>query len=108
MRVDKFFRYLRNTILILFTFLVNKFFGEKTLVGADCVIHWEEDEESQNYYISFSSDPVDESFDDYGVQDTDVFYYCDGVGELLSGMWKGHSDGWRMERASLVYATTIR
>jgi hypothetical protein len=108
MRVDKFFWYLWNTVHVLYTFLINRLSKDKTLVGADCLIHWEGDSEPQHCYLSFSTDPIDEYFDDYGVLDSDVFYYCEGVSELLSGMWKGHADGWRMEEAKLIYATTIR
>jgi hypothetical protein len=107
MKVDKFIQYLWNTVLVLFTFVANKLSNERTLIGADCLIQWEDEDEPYHCYLSFSSDPVDKSFDDYGALDSDVFYYCEGIKELLSGMWKGHSDGWRMQRATLVYATPI-
>ena len=107
MKVDKFFHYLWNTLSVLFTFFTNRLSDEKTLVGANCLIIWEEDSSPQKCYLSFSSSPIGEQFDDYGVLDSDVFYYCNGVKELLSGMWKGHADGWRMERAELIYATTL-
>lgn len=107
MKVGNFFSYIWNTLYVLYTFVINRFSDTKTLVGADCLIRWEDEQEPRHYYLSFSSSPVEETFDDYGVLDSDVFYYCEGIKELLSGMWKGHADGWRMERAELVYATTI-
>jgi hypothetical protein len=107
MKVDNFFRYLWNTVCVLYAYLLIRFSKEKTLIGADCTILWSGDSEAHHYYLSFSSDPIEGQFDDYGALDSDVFYYCEGIGELLSGMWKGNSDGWRMEKAELVYATSL-
>jgi hypothetical protein len=109
MKVDKFFLYLMNTLNVLTTVFINTFVSKgKTLVGADCLVQWEDEDEPFHCYLSFSDYPADEDFDDFGVVDSEVFYYCEGIKELLSSMWKGNRDGWRMQQVSLVYATPIR
>lgn len=78
-----------------------------TLVGADTLIDWEDDKDMPRY-MSFSEDPYNFSaydvyFDDFGVEDGDIFYYLDGFWELIRFMLAESHDGWLITQAWLVY-----
>jgi hypothetical protein len=90
------------TLRLLKDYLKNVIAEEGVLVGMDATIQWYEREYS--YYLSFSKDPVYLRFDDFGVQDDDIFYYLDGIKEAISIIWNDHEDGWQILDGSLVIA----
>jgi hypothetical protein len=95
---------IRITSKLLKDYIVDVVVGKKILVGLDALVQWNADDyrESHDYYLSFSKDPVDFRWDEYGVLDDDVFYYLDGLKEAISFTWKEHCDGWQIVAADLV------
>ena len=78
-----------------------------TLVGADTLLQWEEDSNMARY-MSFSEDPYnagdeDAMFDEFGVEDSAIFYYLDGFWEMIRFMLAESHDGWLITQAWLVY-----
>lgn len=78
-----------------------------TLVGADTLLQWEDDRDMTRY-MSFSEDPYTFSqdeplFDEFGVEDGDIFYYLDGFWEMIRFMLAESHDGWLITQAWLVY-----
>jgi len=90
------------TLRLLKDYLKNVVRADGVLVGMDAKIQWDDFE--KNYYLSFSKDPVYLRFDDFGVQDDDIFYYLDGIKEAISIIWNDHEDGWQILDGSLVIA----
>jgi hypothetical protein len=94
----------RVTYRLLKTYITDVIIGDKILVGMDALVQWNADDyrESHDYYLSFSKDPVDFRWDEFGALDDDVFYYLDGLKEAISFTWNRHSDGWQIIAANLV------
>lgn len=95
---------IRITFKLLKDYIVDVVVGDKILVGMDAQVQWNADDykELNHYYLSFSKDPVDFRWDEFGVLDDDVFYYLEGLKEAISFTWKEHSDGWQIVAADLV------
>jgi hypothetical protein len=91
------------TLRLLKDYLKNVIAEEGILVGMDAKIMWD-DSYTSDYYLSFSKDPVDLRWDDFGVQDSNIFHYLDGIKEALSVVWNPHDDGWQIIDGSLVIA----
>jgi hypothetical protein len=95
---------IRITFKLLKNYIRDVVIGDQILVGLDAQVKWHADDyqELSNYYLSFSKDPVDFRWDEYGVLDDDVFYYLEGLKEAISFTWRGHCDGWQIVAADLV------
>ena len=95
---------IRITFRLLKDYIRDVVIGDKILVGLDAQVQWHADDyqELNQYYLSFSKDPVYMQWDDYGVLDNDVFYYLEGRKEAISFTWKEHCDGWQIVAADLV------
>lgn len=70
--------------------------NEKVVTGATARITGWDDDEDSFMYVSFSKDPVDGYFDDFGVADDEVFHYFDGIREVVHTILAGNEDGWRI------------
>jgi hypothetical protein len=92
------------TFRLLKDYLKNVIAEEGVLVGIDALVQWDDDSDTRTYYLSFSKDPVYLQWDDFGVQDDDVFYYLDGIKEAISVIWNTHDDGWQIIDGNLVIA----
>ena len=95
---------IRITFRLLKDYIRDVVIGDKILVGLDAQVQWHADDyqELNQYYLSFSKDPVYMQWDVYGVLDNDVFYYLEGLKEAISFTWKEHCDGWQIVAADLV------
>lgn len=78
-----------------------------TLAGVDTEIEWDGD--GGYRYMSYAEDPYNKGeydglyFDDFGVEDSDVFYYLDGFWETVRFMLAPAPDGWQIKRAYLLF-----
>ena len=93
---------IRATFVLLIQYITEVIIGTKILVGMDAQVYWAEEGSLLFYYLSFSKDPVESRWDDFGVLDDDVFYYLDGFKEAISYIWKRHSDSWIITNGNLV------
>jgi hypothetical protein len=95
---------IRITFKLLKHYIRDVVIGDKILVGLDAQVQWHADDykELNQYYLSFSKDPVYMQWDDYGVLDDDVFYYLEGLKEAIFFTWNRHCDGWQIVAADLV------
>ena len=96
------------TLTLLKDYVKNVVIGDGVLVGMDATVKWDFPEHEPHtgmYYLSFSKDPIDSAWDDFGVQDDEIFYYLDGIKEALSSVWKENFDGWLIVDGSLVVST---
>ncbi len=90
---------IKITLGILADYIRYVLIGKRIMVGMGALVKWSEPEvnpDPMNYYLSFSADPVEEEWDDYGVRDDEVFYYLDGVKEAIRFVWIEHEDGWQI------------
>ena len=92
----------RVTYRLLIQYIVDVVIGKKIMVGMDAQVYWADEGELLHYYMSFSKDPVNLQWDNFGVLDDDVFYYLDGLKEAISFTWKQNSDGWIITNGNLV------
>ena len=95
---------IRITFTLLKDYIISVIIGKRIMVGMDAQVQWQANgyQECNNYYLSFSKDPVYLRWDNFGVLDDDVFYYLDGLKEAISFTWREHCDGWRIVAANLV------
>ena len=77
-----------------------------TIAGVETITEW--DGEELVRYMSYAPDPYslgivdDLYFDDYGVEDSDIFYYLDGIWETIRFMLAPSPDGWRIKKVWLI------
>lgn len=93
---------IRATYILLIQYITEVLIGKKILVGMDAQIYWYEESELLFYYLSFSKDPVEFPWDEFGVLDDDVFYYLDGIKEAFKFIWNQNPDGWIITNGNLV------
>ena len=93
---------IRATFVLLIQYITEVIIGKKILVGLDAQIYWAEEGTLLFYYLSFSKDPVESRWDDFGVLDDDVFYYLDGIKEAFKFIWNQNQDGWIITNGNLV------
>ena len=93
---------IRATFVLLIQYITEVIIGKKILVGMDAQVYWAEEGSLLFYYLSFSKDPVESRWDDFGVLDDDVFYYLDGIKEAFRFIWKCNEDGWIITNGNLV------
>ena len=95
---------IRVTYRLLIQYITEVVIGNRIMVGMDAQVQWQANgyQECNNYYLSFSKDPVYLRWDNFGVLDDDVFYYLDGIKEAISFTWKQNSDGWIITNGNLV------
>lgn len=78
-----------------------------TLAGVDTLIDWDGD--TLWRYMSYAEDPYNKGdyfslyFDDYGVEDSDIFYYLDGFWETVRFMLTESPDEWQIKKAQLIF-----
>lgn len=59
-------------------------------------------------YISFSQRPMHGDMDVFGIAVDEVFHFCSGgIRELVSLLWRSPERGWRISKATVIYATVI-
>lgn len=59
----------------------------KTAIGAYCQIEWKDKPgEVLNYYVSFGRWVDDETQDQFGVRDEEIFFFCPQGEEELKGL----------------------
>lgn len=71
--------------------------NERQVIGASVQISDWYDDGTTTVYVSFSEDPVDGLFDDYGIADDEIFYYYKDIKEVVRTAIAGHEDGWRIK-----------